>query len=289
MITARTRVLLERYALASTSLSRLTGERMAKEAGQSVEFHDFRPYQPGDELRYVDWKVYARTGRLYTRLFQAERTIYLHLVLDTSASMGIGHKARYARLLAQILTFVAQRDSSAQVHLFDGSHSTPISGRGRIADTWSFIESAQALSGRDYTPSERLKAFALESRFQAGAGLVLVISDLFDEAPLRPALTALKTRGLDAGFLHVMAEEDLHPESAQLELVDIESSDHLQVGPDEVDAYRQALHHFLATTRSTINQAGYRYTLFRSENVADEVLERRVFAELIKSGILIRR
>jgi uncharacterized protein (DUF58 family) len=282
-------VLLERYALASTALSRLTGERMAKEAGQSVEFHDFRPYQAGDELRYVDWRVYARSGRLYTRLYQAERTIHLHLLLDTSASMGIGHKARFARLLAQILTFVAQRDSSAQVHLFDGSHSTPISGRARIADTWTFIESAQVFKGPDYTPNARLKAFALTSRFQAGTGLVLVISDLFDETPLHPALTALKTRGLDASFLHVMAAEDLAPESAQLELIDIESSERLQVGPEEVEAYKQTLHHFLATTRSAVTQAGFRYMLLRSENISDAALERLAFIELIKNGILIRR
>ena len=75
MLTARSRALLDRYSLASRALSAVSGERASREPGQGVEFHDFRPYQPGDELRYVDWRVYARTGRLYTRLHQAERAL----------------------------------------------------------------------------------------------------------------------------------------------------------------------------------------------------------------------
>src|SRR5690554_7361461 len=107
MLTARSRALLDRYSLASRALSAVSGERSSREPGQSVEFHDFRPYQPGDELRYVDWRVYARTGRLYTRLYEAERAVKLHLVLDNSASMSIGLKAEYARTLVQLLSYVA--------------------------------------------------------------------------------------------------------------------------------------------------------------------------------------
>ena len=69
MISPRSRALLDRYALASRALSQETGERLASEAGQSVEFHDFRPYDAGDELRYVDWKVYrAHRQALYPAL-----------------------------------------------------------------------------------------------------------------------------------------------------------------------------------------------------------------------------
>ncbi len=82
---------------------RTSGERLATEPGQSVEFHDFRPYQSGDELRYVDWRVYARTGRLYTRLHRAERAIHVHVVLDTSRSMQMGAKEDFARSLANLI------------------------------------------------------------------------------------------------------------------------------------------------------------------------------------------
>lgn len=289
MITPQSRALLDRYALASRALSRETGERMATEAGQSVEFHDFRPYQPGDELRYVDWRVYARTGRLYTRLYQAERTIALHLVLDTSASMALGGKAAYARVLAELLAYAAQRDSRSQVHLIDGRHSPPARGRAGIGSAWRFIEEAPTLEGADHTPVLGLKDFALSLPPHSGAALVLVISDLFDEAPLQPTLAALRARGLDASFLQVMAAEDLAPEEAQLEIVDVESGERLEVRPDEVRAYREAVQGFVRRTRAAILRAGFRHTLLRVDDSDPVALERAAFAALIREGILVRR
>ena len=124
MISPRSRALLERYTLASRTLSRSSGERLASEAGQSVEFHDFRPYGPGDELRYVDWKVYGRTGRLYTRLYQAERNIAVHILLDTSPSMTLGNKLPYARVVAQLLSYAAQGSAAQIPPLWGASEST---------------------------------------------------------------------------------------------------------------------------------------------------------------------
>lgn len=286
MLGVRTRSLLERYALASRALSRASGEKVASEAGQSVEFHDFRPYQSGDELRYVDWRGYARTGRLYTRLYQAERTLALYLLLDTSPSMHLGLKGRYARHLAELLSYVAQRDSVSQVYLFGGQHSPPLRGRSRIGDTWRFI--AEAETSR-VLPAEALKRFALRSRFAEGAGLVLVISDLFDEASLQPALAAIKARGLDASFLQVLAEDDLDPEPGQLELADAESGEKLTVGPDEALAYRRAVRQFVERTRRTVLRSGFRHTLLRAEEADDETMEKNAFAALIRAGILIKR
>ena len=288
MISSRTRVLLDRYALASKALSRLSGERLAKEAGQSVEFYDFRPYQPGDELRYVDWKVYARTNRLYTRLYQAERNIALYIVLDTSLSMNLGSKQVFAKVLANLLGYVAQRDSVSQVFLLDGSSNRPMQGRASIAQTWKFIDDAPDLK-ETVGVVESLKDFSLKSTFKAGAGLALVISDLFDEASLHTALTSIKSRGLDASFLHVMAESDLNPEEVQLELEDVESNEKLLVGPDEVRAYKRAVTDFLEKTRRTILRAGFRYALLKVPAIAPEEVEQHAFKELLKAGILIKR
>lgn len=132
MLSDATRKLLDRYALASRALSRTSGERLAREAGQSVEFHDYRPYQPGDELRAVDWRVYARTGRVMTRLYQAERTIDVHVLLDTSRSMAIGGKLPYATGIARLLAYVAHRDARVQVHDVRGGRSAAEIGRGHV-------------------------------------------------------------------------------------------------------------------------------------------------------------
>jgi uncharacterized protein (DUF58 family) len=287
MISTRTRAVLDRYSLASRALSRTSGERLASEAGQSVEFYDFRQYQRGDELRYADWKVYARTGRLYTRLFQAERAIALYIILDTSPSMSLGNKESYAKILAQLLSYVAQRDSVSQVYLLDGQHNPPMQGRARIGETWNFIDKAVKLEKLQIV--QGLKDVAIKSKFPAGTGLALVISDLFDEASLQPALVALKTRGLDASFLQIMAESDLNPEEAQLEVTDIETGEKLQVTPDEVRAYKKSVQTFIERTRRTILRAGFRHILLRVGEETIERLEREAFAALLRAGVLVKR
>lgn len=289
MIAPRSRALLDRYALASTALVRTSGERLATEPGQSVEFHDFRPYQSGDELRYVDWRVYARTGRLYTRLHRAERAIHVHVLLDTSPSMSLGGKARFGRALASLLSYVGQRDARCQVHLLDGASSPPARGRAAVGSAWRFIDEAQPLEGAGHPPVAALTNFALGLPPRDGKALVLVVSDLLDEASLRPALAAFRARKLDASFLHVMSEDDLRPEEGQLEIVDVESGDTLRVSPDEVQAYRRAVRHFVDRTRSTILQAGFRHTLLEAASAPGAPAERDALEALVREGILVRR
>lgn len=290
MIDQRTRALLDRYSLATRTLSNEAGERMAREAGQSVEFHDFRQYQPGDELRYVDWRAYARTGRLYTRLHQAERTIRLHLLLDTSASMQLFGKAGFMNQLSRQLLYLAQRESLVQVHTFTGQHSQPLIGVSAVAQSWAFLDRLQAEAGQAPLPTAGIRTFATQASLRGGRALVLVLSDLFDPNPLRPALTALRARGFDVSFLQLLADEDLEPQEAVLELEDAESAERLQVGPAEIRAYRSTVLRFVSRTRSAILKAGFRHLLLRVPAVTEPgSLSREVFRSLLQSGIVVRR
>lgn len=294
MLSARSRAILDRYMLSSRAVSRQSGERSSREPGQSVEFHDFRPYQAGDELRYVDWRVYARTGRLYTRLYQAERAVKLHLVLDNSASMSIGLKADYARTLVQLLSYVAQRDAPTQVHLLGGGSSKQAQGAGGMRETWRFVEEAPVVKGPESGALGALKRFAIGLPSQQGSGLALVVSDLFEDAPIRPALTALKARGMDIGFLHVVAAEDLEPPAGLLELHELETGGRLPAGPDEVRAYRDEVQRYLERTRNAVLRAGFKHVLLRcpargSPETSGDRLERDAFAALIRSAVLVKR
>jgi uncharacterized protein (DUF58 family) len=292
VLDSRTRALLDRYSLSSRVLSRDAGDRTARETGQSVEFHDFRQYQPGDELRHVDWRAYARTGRLYTRLHQAERTIRLHLLLDDSSSMALFGKREFMLQLAQLLVYVAQRDSRSQVHSFSGSHSRPAQGVQAIAAAWEFIAGLgrAAAAGSDVMPVDAIRSFALQAPPGQGASLLLIISDLLDPAPLRPALAALRARGFDATFLQVMATEDLEPDEALLELQDSESAAKLQAGPAEVRAYRNAVRAFNASTRGAFLQAGYRHLPLRVPQAGEAAgdPEQLALASLLRSGIILK-
>lgn len=291
MLGNRTRALLDRYALASRALSRLGGDRSAFEAGQSVEFHDFREYQPGDELRYVDWRVYARTGRLYTRLYQAERAVSLHIVLDTSASMALHGKAAYARTAAQLLTYVAQRDAPTQLHLLDGRSSRPAQGRIGMRESWRFVDEAPQLTGATAQPLSALKRFALALPSVRGNALVLVISDLLEDVPFQPTLAALRARGVDVGFLQTLASAELDPPLEQLELHDVESADRLAIGPTEARAYREEVRGYVARTRAAVLKAGFKHLLLSvPPGAADtEATERSAFAGLVSAGVLTKR
>lgn len=262
MISAAGRRALDRYALASRDLSAASGDRTAREIGSSVEFQDFRPYQPGDELRAVDWRVYARNRRLVTRLYRAERTIDVHVVLDVSPSMGLAGKLDYARIVAELVSYVGQRDAITRVHTTAGAASPVAQGRVGLARAWGLLEEAVPVAGAP-GPVEGVRSFALALPKVRGAALAIVISDLFDPQPWRPALVALRARGLDAAFLQVVSDDDLNPPEGRFEVVDVESDERRTVGPEEVRAYRAAVQAFLRRTRSALAQAGVGHVLLR--------------------------
>src|SRR6476619_60736 len=101
---------LERMELVSRKIfrGRMKGERRSKRKGQSVEFADFRQYVPGDDLRFIDWNVFARLERLYLKLFLEEEDLHFYALIDTSTSMEFGDptKLQYARQLAEALGFI---------------------------------------------------------------------------------------------------------------------------------------------------------------------------------------
>src|SRR5437763_10500085 len=101
---------LEQLELVSRKifLGRLHGERRSKRKGQSVEFADYRNYVVGDDLRFLDWNLYARLERLFIRLFMEEEDLHFYLLIDQSASMGFGDptKLHYAKQVAAALGFI---------------------------------------------------------------------------------------------------------------------------------------------------------------------------------------
>lgn len=297
MISERTRALLSRYTLASRATGTLVGERLAHEAGQSLEFFDVRPYGPGDEPRYVDWNAYGRTGRLYTRLYQAERTAAVHILLDTSASMTLGGKLAAARRVAQLLVYAAQ-GARTQVHLFNGVQSPPAHTGAQRQALARLIDAADA-EGPGMTPDAAITDFARRAPRAPGAGVALIISDLFSETPLRASFAALRARGFDASFIHLLAHSDLEPEPGLLELLDAEGAGRLEVGPDEVRLYREAVRAFVSRTREAVLGAGFRYLLLTEGDPAAPnrdapredaaARESGLFAALVRAGVLVRR
>jgi uncharacterized protein (DUF58 family) len=237
---------LEQLELASRRLTagRMKGERRSTRRGQSVEFADYRNYSVGDDLRQLDWNVYARLERLFVKLFVEEEDVTVHVLVDASRSMnfGVPNTLHFARRAAGALAYLglAHLDRVSVAFLGDGrSHALPpLRGKRRVFEVFRFLEA---------TPGTRLTGLAAAAREYAGrlrgTGPLLLISDLLD-AEYEDALRHLAATRCQLSVLHVLAPEELEPDLASDErLVDVETGGGVEVTGDAdlVDRYRARL------------------------------------------------
>jgi len=226
------------------------GERRSPRKGSGVEFRDYRPYVVGDDLRYVDWNIYSRLDRLVLKLFVEEEDLCLHLLADTSASMAFGRppKLEYAVKIAAALSYIGLANlERVGVGLFGSGVATslrPRRGRGQILPLLDFLATVQPSGRTDLRAS--LEEYAIKA---SAPGVAVVISDLLDPAGYQAGLTALRRRRFEVFVLHLVAEEELHPDlSGDLRLVDLEGgpSREMTVDGPALAAYRDRLHGFFA-------------------------------------------
>ncbi len=242
---------LERLALLSrrSFRGRVKGERRSPRKGHSVEFSDYRPYGPGDDLRYVDWNIYGRLDRLYVKLFVDEEDLCLHLLLDASASMGVGDpsKLAYAARLAAALGFVGLVNhervgvGALRGRLAEGW--APARGRTQAVPLMDFL--GRLRSGGGTSLNESLATYALRAR---EAGLAVLVSDLLDPGGYERGLKALLERRFDVHVIHLLAAEEMSPTfGGDLRLLDLETGEErdLTLDGEALRGYRQRLHDFL--------------------------------------------
>jgi uncharacterized protein (DUF58 family) len=242
---------LERLSLLSrrSFRGRVKGERRSPRKGISVEFSDFRPYGIGDDLRYVDWNVYARLDRLYLKLFVDEEDLCLHLLIDASASMGFGapSKLDHAARLAGALGFVGlvglERVGVGVLRERMAEGFSPARGRSQVLPLMNFL--GRLTPGGSTSLNEGLAAYALRSR---EAGLAVLISDLMDPAGYERGLKALLERRFDVHVIHVLAPDEMNPGfGGDLRLLDAESDElrDLTLDGEALRGYHQRLREFL--------------------------------------------
>jgi uncharacterized protein (DUF58 family) len=244
-------VQLERLSLLSrrSFRGRVKGERRSPRKGISVEFSDYRQYGVGDDLRYVDWNVYARLDRLYLKLFVDEEDLCLHLLLDASASMGFGEpsKLEHTAKLAAALGFVGlvglERVGVGVVRERMAEGFSPARGRSQVLPMMDFVRRLRA--GGATSLNDGLAAYALRSR---EAGLAVLISDLMDPGGYERGLKALLERRFDVHVIHVLAPEEMNPGfGGDLRLLDAETDElrDLTLDGEALRAYQQRLREFL--------------------------------------------
>src|SRR5262245_14004127 len=263
---------LEQLELVSRKifLGRLRGERRSKRKGQSVEFADYRNYVVGDDLRFLDWNLFARLDRLFIRLFIEEEDLHFYVLIDNSLSMDFGEpsKLRYAKQIAAALGFIGLVNMDRVViEAFNDrlTQSLPaVRGRRSLWRLLDFLDKLEPAGPSDLAKS--LKSFSIKC---SGKGIVVLLSDLMDKGGYEQALRYLVARQLDIYVIQILSQEEIEPDVVgDLRLVDVEDEDVAEItvsGPllkkykQNLAAYRAALHEFC-------NRRGVSY-LFTSNQV----------------------
>jgi uncharacterized protein (DUF58 family) len=260
----------------------LAGLHRSPFRGFSVEFTEHRPYQPGDELRYLDWKVLARADRLTVKQFEAETNLRAMLVLDASRSMAWSGAERrltklaYAQRLAAALALVLlrQRDATGLI-AFDDLVREVVPARVRMQQRWALLSALARVSAGEGTAAEL--ALRRVTDLLARRGLVLFISDLlFDRDLAMRALQYLRHRGHQVMVFHLMdpAEVDLSgPPEARFE--DLETGTGVVVRPREFRAaYAETVRRVIDAWQTACRRNGMGYFHVTTDTPFGYVLRR---------------
>jgi uncharacterized protein (DUF58 family) len=257
----------------------VSGLHRSPDFGFSQEFAEYRAYSPGDDLRHVDWNVFARTERCYLKRYRGETNSQLTVLLDASNSMSYtSHqvsKMDYARFIAASLFYLAiqnQRDAAGLI-VFDDevrNYIRPSSRQGQLYRLLSGLELAEPSARTDL--SKPLDYF---QQFLKRRGLVLVISDFF-ESPEKVVRTIepLRFHGNEVVLFHVLDPKEIRPElGGPVILVDMETKEHLEVTPEYArDEYRKKIDAHLEELRDRVQGSGMDYFLLVTDRPLDSAL-----------------
>ena len=265
---------LERLELVSRKIfrGRLKGERRSRRKGQSVEFADFRNYVPGDDLRFVDWNLYARLDKLFLKLFLEEEDLHVYFLVDASPSMNFGDPTKFfaAKQVAAALAFVGMcRGDRVRIEFLgtENQSSPVLRGRSQLWRMSDFVQSIEPEQICNLT--DAVKRFCLKN---TGRGIVVLLSDLMDKSGYEPALRLLVGQQMDVFVLHMLSPEELDPDlKGDLKLVDCEDEDEAEISVSTalLKKYKSTLAAYVDQARRFCSQRGMTYLLARSDQGAD--------------------
>ncbi len=248
----------------------LSGLHRSPHFGQTVEFRQHRPYAPGDDLRYVDWKVWAKQDRYYVKQFEEDTNLRLTLLVDASASMRYGsgpmNKFDYAATLAVSLAYLVLRQQDAVGCLtFDESPRRIVPQRTKRNHLYSIIHS---LEGSEPTHKTDLHPiFRKTAETYPRRGLVAIVSDLLvDRDGFARGLRLLRSRGHDVLVFHVLDDDELDfPFNGPTRFEGLEVPLHLKCNPRALrEGYLAALDAYLEEVRRACSGQHVDYTLLRT-------------------------
>ena len=269
---------LERLELVTRKIfrGRMKGERRSRRRGQSVEFADFRNYVAGDDLRFIDWNMYARLDKLFLKVFLEEEDLHFHALIDTSSSMDFGDptKLHYAKQLAASLGFIGLcRGDRVKIDTMGQALAKPSPMlRGR-ANLWRMMQQLEEIKAGDNTPLEDgIKNFCLRN---SGKGILILLTDLMDKSGYENALRYLLAQDLDVYLIHILSSAEIQPDvKGDLKLVDCEDADvaEITVSKPLLDRYQRTLAAYLENAREFCTRRGIHYLMANTDVPVDQLV-----------------
>ena len=236
----------------------MSGLHRSPFTGFSTEFTEYRQYNAGDDLRYLDWRLLARTDRYFIKKYRADTNTQCHLLIDTSASMNYAHassvtKLQYTQFLAASLAYLLnrQQDAVGLVAFAEKVH-THVPARNRTGHMRTIFGNLSMLEAGGQTHlAESLHQLA---EILTRRGIVVIISDFYDQAErLQEAFQHLRFKGHDLVAFHVLDQNELDFDfdDPVLLLEDAETQEQMPVLPDVVmSGYRERMKQHVADMRS---------------------------------------
>lgn len=279
---------LDQLSLVSRKIfaGKMRGERLTKRRGASAEFADYRNYVSGDDLRHLDWNIYARLNKLFIKLFLEEEDLHISVLIDVSRSMDWGdpNKGLYARRVAAAIAYIGLVNfDRVSLYGFANGLQFELSGvRGRrlVARVIDFLTQLEFAGPGDLEAAG--KQFAIR---HPQPGIVLLLSDFIDKRGYEGGLRFLLARKYDIYALQILSPEEIDPRLAgDLRLTDIEDEDFAEVtvGRALLNRYKRNLEAYCSGLRDFCAARGINYMFTSTEVPFDQM----VLSYFRKRGLL---
>jgi uncharacterized protein (DUF58 family) len=261
----------------------IAGQHRSPDFGFSQEFAEYRAYTEGDDLRHVDWNVFARTGKMFLKRYRGETNCQVTILLDASRSMKFGsegpqghrmHKIEYARFLAASLAYMAhlQRDAVGLI-VFDDDvreYVRASSRQGQLARILNALNHAEPGTRTNFA-----KPFHTLQDFLRRRGVVVAISDFWEQPEkIVETVAPLRYRGNELVLFHILDPEEIRPKlRGPVLLEDLESGDAMEVSPDYTKhEYPGKIDAHIEDLKTRAQAAGIDYFLIDTSRPLDAAL-----------------
>jgi uncharacterized protein (DUF58 family) len=254
------------------------GEKRSTKRGSSVEFADFRSYNPGDDIRRIDWNAYGRFDKLFLKMFMEEEDLDITILLDASLSMNFGEPSKFlaAQRIAAAIGYVGlsnfDRVGAATFDTNLRAWFPPTRGKGGIGGLFRFLETQDARDQADLAAA--MKRVAAQAK---RSGMAFVLSDFLLPDGYEMGLKTLAARGFEVTVIQVLSRQELEPDiTGDLKLVDAETGvvREVSVTAALLRTYKRNLENYCGNLRAFTLKYGMNHVLVANDTPVEEVITR---------------